>query len=47
MSKLNKLAELGQSVWLDFISRKLLTSGELIKLREIGFKRNDVKSYNL
>jgi transaldolase len=38
MSKLNKLAELGQSVWLDFISRKLLTSGELIKLREMGVR---------
>lgn len=38
MSKLNKLAELGQSVWLDFISRKLLTSGELIKLREVGVR---------
>lgn len=38
MSKLNKLAELGQSVWLDFISRQLLTSGELIKLREMGLR---------
>jgi len=38
MTKLNKLAELGQSVWLDFISRKLLTSGELIKLREMGVR---------
>jgi len=38
MSKLNKLTELGQSVWLDFISRKLLTSGELIKLRESGLR---------
>ncbi len=38
MSKLNKLADLGQSVWLDFISRKLLTSGELIKLREMGLR---------
>ena len=38
MSKLNKLADLGQSVWLDFISRKLLTSGELIKLRESGLR---------
>jgi transaldolase len=38
MTKLNKLAELGQSVWLDFISRKLLTSGELVKLREMGVR---------
>lgn len=38
MSKLNELAKLGQSVWLDFISRNLLTSGELIKLRENGLR---------
>lgn len=38
MTKLNQLAQLGQSVWLDFISRKLLTSGELIKLRELGVR---------
>jgi len=38
MSKLNDLAKLGQSVWLDFISRKLLISGELIKLRENGLR---------
>ena len=38
MSKLNELAKLGQSVWLDFISRKLLTSGELIKLRDNGLR---------
>ena len=38
MTKLNKLAELGQSVWLDFISRNLLKSGELIKLREMGVR---------
>lgn len=29
MSKLHELSDIGQSVWLDFISRKLLTSGEL------------------
>jgi transaldolase len=38
MSKLNELANIGQSVWLDFISRNLLTSGELIKLRELGLR---------
>lgn len=38
MSKLNELAKIGQSVWLDFISRSLLTSGELIKLREMGVR---------
>ncbi|QQS36682.1 MAG: transaldolase [Ignavibacteriales bacterium] len=32
MTKLNELAQIGQSVWLDFISRKLLTSGELKEL---------------
>lgn len=29
MNKLNELAKLGQSVWLDYISRKLIVSGEL------------------
>jgi hypothetical protein len=29
MNKLNELAKLGQSVWLDYISRGLITSGEL------------------
>jgi len=38
MSELNELANVGQSVWLDFISRKLLTSGELIKYREMGLR---------
>jgi len=38
MSKLNELANIGQSVWLDFISRNLLTSGELIKYREMGLR---------
>jgi len=38
MSKLNELANIGQSVWLDFISRKLLTSGELIKYRKMGLR---------
>jgi transaldolase/glucose-6-phosphate isomerase len=31
-SPLQKLAELGQSVWLDYISRELLTSGELQRM---------------
>ena len=38
MTKLNELANIGQSVWLDYISRNLLTSGELIKLREMGLR---------
>jgi transaldolase len=29
---LQQLAELGQSVWIDFLSRELLTSGELARL---------------
>jgi transaldolase len=32
MSRINALNECGQSVWLDFISRELLTSGELENL---------------
>ncbi len=38
MTKLNQLEKLGQSVWLDYIGRKLLTSGDLIKLREMGVR---------
>jgi len=38
MSKLKELAKLGQSVWLDFISRKLLVSGELKKLIDDGLR---------
>ncbi|GAB4298662.1 MAG: hypothetical protein Kow0098_24190 [Ignavibacteriaceae bacterium] len=38
MNKLNELAKLGQSVWLDFISRKLLTSGELKNLVDSGLR---------
>jgi transaldolase len=32
MSRINTLNQLGQSVWLDYISRELLTSGELENL---------------
>ena len=32
MTKLHELAELGESVWLDYISRSLIISGELRKL---------------
>lgn len=38
MNKLKELAKLGQSVWLDFISRKLLTSGDLTKLIDDGLR---------
>ena len=31
---LKKLTELGQSIWLDFINRELITSGKLQRLIE-------------
>jgi transaldolase len=31
-SRLNKLSELGQSVWIDYLSRDLLNSGELARM---------------
>jgi len=34
MNPLNSLSEYGQSVWLDFIQRKMLTTGELKRLIE-------------
>jgi transaldolase len=33
-SKLHELSELGQSVWIDFLSRQLLQSGELARMME-------------
>lgn len=36
MNKIRELQEYGQSVWLDFISRSLLTSGELQRLIDEG-----------
>lgn len=38
MSKLNDLYALGQAVWLDSISRQLITSGELAKRVEAGLR---------
>ncbi len=38
MSKLDDLAELGQSIWLDFIHRDLLTSGQLDDLVTQGLR---------
>ena len=38
MTKLHELAELGQAVWLDYISRSLLTSGELQELVDQGLR---------
>jgi transaldolase len=38
MSKLNDLAELGQSVWFDYIQRSLITGGKLQKLINLGIR---------
>ena len=38
MTKLYELANLGQSIWLDYISRPLITSGELQKLVDQGLR---------
>ncbi len=38
MAKLHKLADLGQSIWLDYISRSLLASGELQSLIDKGLR---------
>lgn len=38
MTKLHELAELGQAIWLDYISRSLLKSGELQKLVDQGLR---------
>jgi hypothetical protein len=34
MNRLRQLEQLGQSIWLDYIRRDLLTSGELKRLVE-------------
>ncbi len=36
MSKLNEINQLGQAIWLDYIRRSLLTSGELRELIDAG-----------
>jgi transaldolase len=38
MTRLQELAKLGQSVWLDYISRSLITSGDLQSLIDEGLK---------
>ena len=38
MSKLLELEKMGQSIWLDYIQRSMITSGELKQLVDIGFK---------
>ncbi len=38
MAKLDKLAELGQAIWLDYIRRSFITSGELKALIDVGLR---------
>ena len=38
MSKLDELAELGQAIWVDYIRRTFITSGELQRLAEQGVR---------
>ena len=38
MANLRKLADIGQSIWLDYISRSLITSGELQSLIDKGLR---------
>ncbi len=38
MSKLHELAELGQSIWLDYMRRDILNSGELNQLHKTGVR---------
>ncbi|UCG64490.1 MAG: bifunctional transaldolase/phosoglucose isomerase [Deltaproteobacteria bacterium] len=38
MVKLHELAELGQAIWLDYIRRSFITSGDLQALIEIGLR---------
>ena len=33
-SRLHQLSELGQSVWIDFLSRQMLQSGKLERMME-------------
>jgi transaldolase len=38
MSKLIELEKMGQSIWLDYIQRSMITSGELKQLIDIGLR---------
>ena len=38
MSKLIELEKIGQSIWLDYIQRSMITSGELKRLIDKGLK---------
>lgn len=47
MSRIHELHELGQSIWLDYIDRGMLQSGELNELVNAGLPRRDVRSDHL
>ena len=38
MTKIHELAELGQAIWLDYIRRSFITSGELQRLIDLGLR---------
>ena len=38
MNRIAQLSELGQSIWLDFIERGMLQSGELVELVDAGVR---------
>jgi transaldolase/glucose-6-phosphate isomerase len=38
MTKLHRLADLGQSIWLDYIRRSFMTSGEMQDLIDVGVR---------
>ena len=38
MNSVQVLTDLGQSIWLDYVSRSLITSGRLQSLLEIGVR---------
>ena len=38
MSKLNQLADIGQSIWYDYIRRQFITGGELKSLIDKGLR---------
>ncbi|NJD58553.1 MAG: hypothetical protein FIA98_04040 [Anaerolineae bacterium] len=35
-TKINKLTDLGQSIWLDYVERRILVNGELARLIDEG-----------
>ncbi len=38
MTKLHELSDLGQAVWIDYISRSLITTGRLTELVDEGIR---------